>query len=107
MKKGMIKVSLLYPNGEGKNFDMDYYCNKHAPMVMGLLGDAAKAATIEAGLSGAAPGSPAPYVAMGNIYFDSVESFNNSFGPNATQIMGDIPNYTNIQPVIQISEVMI
>ncbi len=107
MKKGMIKVSLLYPKEEGKNFDMDYYLNKHAPMVMGLLGDAAKAATIESGLSGAAPGSSAPYVAMGNIYFDSVESFNNSFGPNAAQIMGDIPNYTNIEPVIQISEVLI
>ena len=107
MKKGMIKVSLLYPNGEGKNFDMGYYLNRHAPMVMGLLGDAAKGATIEAGVSGPAPGSAAPYVAMGNIYFDNVESFNNSFGPNATQIMGDIPNYTNIEPVIQISEVMI
>ena len=33
MKKGMIKVSVLYPNGEGKNFDMDYYCNQHVQLV--------------------------------------------------------------------------
>lgn len=107
MKKGMIKVSVIYPNGEGKNFDMDYYCNKHVPLVAGLLGEAVKGATVEAGMGGAAPGSPAPFAAMGNLYFDSLESYSNSFGPNAQQILGDIPNYTNIEPVIQISEVMI
>ena len=55
MKKGMIKVSVLYPNGEGKSFDMDYYCNTHVPMVGGLLGDAVKGATVEKGLGGGAP----------------------------------------------------
>jgi hypothetical protein len=29
----MIKVSVLYPNSEGKKFDMGYYCSKHMPMV--------------------------------------------------------------------------
>jgi len=29
----MIKVNMLYPNEEGKKFDMDYYCNIHIPMV--------------------------------------------------------------------------
>ena len=107
MKKGTIKVSVLYPYEIGKSFDMDYYCNKHVPMVGGLLGDALIGATIEEGVSGGEPGSPAPYVAMGNIYFETVESFQNSFGANADKIMADIPNYTNIEPVIQISEVKI
>jgi uncharacterized protein (TIGR02118 family) len=107
MKEGMIKVSVLYPNGEGKSFDMDYYCSKHVPMVGGLLGDAVKAATVEKGRGGAAPGTPAEYAAMGNLYFDSMESFENSFGPAADQIMGDLPNFTNIEPVVQVSEVMI
>ena len=26
-KKGMVVVTILYPNGEGKTFDMDYYSN--------------------------------------------------------------------------------
>jgi len=107
MEKGMIKVSVLYPNGEGKKFDMDYYCNQHVAMVAGLLGDSVKAATVEKGLGGAAPGSPAAYAAMGNLYFASMDSFQNSFGPNAEKIMGDLPNFTNIEPIIQISEVMI
>lgn len=107
MKKGTIKVSVLYPSGQGKTFDMDYYCNKHVPMVAELLGGAVIGATVEEGLSGGEPGSKPTYQAMGNLYFDSLESFQSSFGPNAEKIMGDIPNYTNITPLIQISKVTI
>lgn len=102
----MIKVSVVYPNAEGKKFNMDYYCNTHVPMVASLLGDALKGATVEKGLGGGAPGSPAPYAGMGNMYFNTVEEFGSSFGPNAEKIMGDLPNFTDIEPVIQVSEVM-
>lgn len=36
----MIKVSVLYPKSESSSFDMDYYCNKHVPLLQRLLGDA-------------------------------------------------------------------
>ncbi len=107
MQKGMIKVSVLYPNADGKKFSMDYYCSKHVPLVVSLLGNALKGASIESGLGGATPGSPAPFVAMGNMYFNSMEEFGQAFGPNAGQILGDLPNFTDIEPVIQISEVMV
>ncbi|MDG1477536.1 MAG: EthD family reductase [Vicingaceae bacterium] len=107
MNKGMIKVSVLYPNNETGNFDMGYYCNTHIPMVKELLGDALKNATVEKGLGGGAPGSSATYIAMGNMYYNSIEEFQTAFGPHAKQIMGDLPNFTNIEPVIQISEVLI
>ena len=102
----MIKVSVLYANGEGKSFDMDYYLSKHIPLVGRLLGDAVKGASIEKGLAGGAPGSVAPYATMSNLYFDSVAAFESSFGPNVDEIMGDLPNFTNIEPTLQISEVM-
>jgi uncharacterized protein (TIGR02118 family) len=105
MKKGMTKVSVLYPNGENKTFDMDYYCNTHIPMVGKLLGDALKSASIEKGLAGAVPGSTAPYACVGTMYFDSVEDFGKAFGPNAEKIMSDLPNFTNAEPIIQIGEV--
>lgn len=107
MKKGMTKVSVLYANGEGKKFDMNYYTNTHLPLVGSLLGDALKGATVEKGLGGPAPGSPPPFLGMGNMYFDSVSDFEKAFGPNAETIMGDLPNFTNIEPIIQISEVLI
>jgi hypothetical protein len=34
-----------------------------------------------------------------------VEAFQTSFDPHAQVILGDIPNYTNTQPIIQVSEV--
>ena len=107
MKKGAIKVSVLYPSGEGKRFDMDYYLNKHAPLVNELLGDAIIGATVEEGLAGGVPDSTPTYRVMGNMYFESIETYQNSLGPHAERIMGDIPNFTNIEPVIQISKVVI
>jgi uncharacterized protein (TIGR02118 family) len=107
MKKGMIKVSAFYPSSDNNTFDMDYYCNKHIPMVAGLLGDAVKGATVEKGLVGGTPDTPAAYAAIGNLYFNSIEAFEKSFGANADAIMADLPNYTNSEPVLQISEVII
>ncbi len=104
-KKGMIKVTILYPNGEGKTFDMDYYSTKHMPMVASLLGDSLKRLEIDKGIAGRTPDEPIPYLAIGYLYFDKLLDYQNSFGPNAEKIVGDIPNYTNIQPVVQISEV--
>jgi uncharacterized protein (TIGR02118 family) len=106
VKNGTIKVTILYPNGDGKKFDMDYYANKHIPMVAGLLGDSLKMATIDKGIAGGMPGASAPFAAIGYLYFDKLSTYQNSFKPVADQIRNDIPNYTNIQPVIQISEVL-
>jgi uncharacterized protein (TIGR02118 family) len=105
--KTMIKVSVLYPNSEGSHFDIDYYCNNHVPMVKGLLGSALKGAAVEQGLGGAEPGSPPTYAAMGHLYFETVEAFQAAFGPHAEAIIGDIPNYTDVQPTIQVSDVKI
>ena len=101
----MIKVSVLYPGGAGSTFNMDYYLNRHIPMVRAKLGTACKNAAVEQGLGGATPGSPPAFSAMGHLYFDSVEAFQTAFGPHAGAIMDDIPNYTNVQPTIQVSEV--
>ena len=101
----MIKVSVLYPAGDGKTFDMDYYCGSHMPMVQKKT--SCKSIAVEQGLAGGAPGAPPTYMAMGHLYFDSVAQFQEAFAPHAAEIMGDIPNYTNIQPIIQISEVKV
>jgi hypothetical protein len=61
----MIKVSVLYPNGEGKTFDMEYYLGTHIPMVMQLLGDACKKGAAEQGIAGGAPGSAPPILQWG------------------------------------------
>jgi len=101
----MIRVSVVYPRTEGESFDMDYYVNKHMPMVRDRCGDALKGMNIYEGLAGGQPGEPPAFVCIGALEFDSVEAFQNAFAPHMGEIMGDIPNYTKIAPQIQISEI--
>lgn len=101
----LIDVSVLYPNRPGTHFDMDYYCTKHIPLVQQLLGAALLKVAVEQGIAGVAPGTPAPYLALGHLFFESVVSFQEAFLPHAAEIAGDVPNYTNSQPTIQISAV--
>lgn len=101
----MIKVSVFYSNTEGKKFDMAYYCDKHIPMVKQKLGAACKRIDVDQGLAGAQPGSRPGFAAMAFLSFDSVDAFQGAFGPHSEAIMADIPNYTDIEPIIQINEV--
>lgn len=103
----MIKVSVMYPNTPGARFNHEYYRDKHMPMVQAKMGAALKFYTVDKGLAGGAPGAPATYVGMCHLYSDSVETFQAGFGPHAKEIMADIPNYTDIAPVMQISEVVV
>jgi uncharacterized protein (TIGR02118 family) len=101
----VIIVSVLYPNGPGARIDMSYYLQSHMPMVQRRLGAPVRRIAVEQGLAGGASGEPPPYLAMGHLHFDSLEAFQNAFAAHAGPIFADVPNYTNTQPVIQISEV--
>ncbi|MEP6484392.1 MAG: EthD family reductase [Rudaea sp.] len=101
----MIKVSVMYPAGAGHTFNMDYYLKEHGQLLKDRLGSALKRIAVDSGVAGGAPNSPPTYIAMGHLYFDSVDAFQTSFGPHADEILGDLPNFTNTQPTIQISDV--
>lgn len=101
----MIEYGVFYPYDEGKRFDLDYYLHRHLPMVRARLGDACKGMVVKAGISGLELGSPPTYIATGHLYFESVEAYKAAFTPHLSEFRADIPNYTDIQPVRQISEV--
>ena len=104
--KGMIHTATLYPNGEGKTFDMDYYLNKHIPLLKSLVGDSVKLISIDRGLPSNSPDSPTPYLAIGHMYFESMSALQNSMTPEVLEkLMADMPNYTNCQPKVQFSVV--
>lgn len=105
----MVKISILYPNKPGARFDFPYYTEQHMPRSIELLGahPGFKGVSVERGISGAAPDSAPDYVAMCHFLFDSAEAFLQAFMPHAPELQGDMGNYTDIQPVIQVSEVLI
>jgi uncharacterized protein (TIGR02118 family) len=99
----MIRVTVLYPAGPGKRFDMEYYTGRHIPMVKQRLGGALEGAEVYAAVPGAG-GAPAPFVATTHLHFESAPAFQAAFGQHAREIMADLPNYTDIAPQVVVEE---
>jgi uncharacterized protein (TIGR02118 family) len=94
----MIRLSVLYPSGEGSTFDHDYYREHHVPLAIKTWGLAD--AEIDKGVDG-------PYVAAVHFRFDSLEALGAAMSNPATgDVLADVPNYTNITPVMQTSEIV-
>ena len=106
VEKGLVKVSVMYPFAEGKTFNMEYYETKHMPMVAGLLGSNLVKYTIEKGVASGLSNQPLPYMAIGTFYVKSLSDYQAAIGPNRDAIRADFPNYTNVLPIILISEVV-
>ena len=106
VEKGLIKVSVMYPYAEGKTFNMEYYESKHMPMVAAFLGSNLIKYTIEKGVASGLPNQPLPYMAIGTFYIKSLSDYQAAIGPNIDAIRADFSNYTNVNPVILVSEVV-
>lgn len=106
VEKGLIKISVMYPYSEGKTFNMEYYESKHMPMVAGFLGSNLVKYTIEKGLASGIPNTPMPYMAIGTFYVKSLSEYQAAIAPNRDAIRADFQNYTNVNPVILVSEVV-
>jgi uncharacterized protein (TIGR02118 family) len=103
----MIRVTVLYPSGDGKKFDHDYYVKKHMTLVQERLKSFGIVRTeVDKGVAGGAPGSSAPYVAIGHVYFNTLADFQKGMGQHGKEILADVPHYTDIQPQMQISEII-
>lgn len=103
----MICCCIIYPRTASSRFDADYYVNKHMPMTIRLLGSALKGVTVEIGVASTVEDAPPTNAAVCRLLFDSVEAFLAAFGPHAGALQGDIPNYTDVAPVIQFNEMKI
>lgn len=103
----MIKLNVLYPGSADTRFDHAYYRDKHMPMVANRLGSACLYYSIDKGLAGGAPGSASPYLGACSIACHSVESLQKALGQHGKEIVADIANYTDSQPVMWISEVVV
>ncbi len=102
---GMFKVAILYPNGEDKTFDMDYYEKRHIPMGAGFSGKNLKFYEIDKGIAGRTPNDKVPFVAIGYFYIHDIDEYNKAIAQNRNAVISDFKNYTNMQPVVQISEI--
>lgn len=101
----MIQYTVMYPYTPHGRFDHDYYRDHHLPLLAQRLGDACKGYTICKGLSSGVADQPPVYVTMCHVLLDSMQAFQEAFAPHIAEIRADIPNFTDITPLRQISEI--
>lgn len=102
----MIKMSVYYPANGGSRFDHDYYRTHHLPLIRDRLGDACLRYEIDKGLSGGDPSRAPEFAAACHIYAPDLQTFQQAFGAHRAEVVADVPNYTDIAPIVQISEVV-
>lgn len=99
-----ITVTVMYPNTPGSKFDMDYYLGAHRDLVGKLWGDSLITARAVKGLGTPDPDTPAPYQVMAIFEIESMAVLQQMIGDHGEEVMGDIPNFTDVTPTVQISE---
>lgn len=104
----MVKISILYPNDESATFDFDYFLDSHMPETIRLLCQypGYQGVSVERGVAGGLVGTPATYQAICHFSFDSLAEFMDAYMTHAEELQADLVNVTNIEPVVQISEVV-
>ncbi len=100
----MIRVAIMYPNKPGNEFNNDYYRLVHLSLVQkkftpfGLKRIELDEAKILEGPQ------KAPFFAIGYLLFESTTEFLSAMKEAGDEVMADIENFTNVTPVVQVSE---
>ena len=102
----MFRVSVLYAQKKGARFDHDYYAKKHLPFLRKKLEPFGLVrAEIEKGLPGG-NGEPPLFVAACHMIFGTISQFEQGIGAVGGELTADVPNYTDITPQVQLSEMV-
>lgn len=103
----MIRALVLY-SSSATRFDYDYYLAKHIPLVeelwkpVGLV-----SVSVSRGVSGLLPGTQPTYVVATVLTFESPDALSRAVSNGGPQILADIPNFTDVQPDVQVCEVLL
>ena len=101
----MIVVSVMYPGASEGSFDERYYMEKHIPLVRDRwTGLGLKDVQVLRG-TGTPDGSPPMYRTIALLTFGSLAEFQAAGKAHGREIFADIPQFTTVQPVVQINEV--
>lgn len=94
----MIRAVVIYPRSAGTKFDANYWLTVHMP----LVGAKIPGVRWEADLGG----PDQPHHAVAHLIFPSLESFASAASsPEFAEVGADMANYTDITPVMYISEI--
>lgn len=99
-----ITVTVMYPNTAGSKFDMDYYLSSHIDLVGELWGPKLLSARAVKGIGTPDPDTPAPYQVIAILEMESMDVLHSLIEEHGEAVMSDIPNFTDVTPIVQVSE---
>ena len=100
----MITVSVYYPRRGGQRFDQNYYLQSHMKLVREKLGPhGLQSVSVDIGIAGL-NNTPAPFYAVGHMHFPNREGWQQGFAACGQELVADVANYTDVQPLLMISE---
>jgi uncharacterized protein (TIGR02118 family) len=103
-RQTVIRISVSYPDVEGKRFDHPYYQAKHRRLLMDRLSAfGLQRVEMDKALADGAGNRP-PVVAVAHLVFSDLAGFQAGMKAHGRDIMGDIANYTDLTPAILVSE---
>jgi uncharacterized protein (TIGR02118 family) len=103
----MIRVSFFYPNTQESSFNLDYFMHKHIPVLEEALKPAGLVSVeIERGIGTPIPDVPVPFSIIEHLMFNNFEEMQTAMGEHGQELMADVVNFTNVQPMVQINKIV-
>jgi len=100
----VIRITVSYPNSEGRRFDHAYYQAKHRQLLLDrLTAHGLQRVEMDRALTDGSGGKPA-VVACAHMIFADLAGFQAGMAAHGREIMGDVAKYTDITPGVLISE---
>ena len=102
----MIRITLIYRKSAQTHFDFDHYVNHHVPMSRGLMADCGLISIEVEKVLRALDGSPSDIVCVTHVDFEDETGLRKALELHGEKMMADFPNYTDIDPEIQVCQVL-
>ena len=99
-------ITVLYPNVDDATFDLDYYLAKHMPLVGERFASHGIRGWRVTRFVGTPQGGKPLYNVMATMEFDTADQFRAALAAEGSVVLGDVPNFSNKEPVIMIGDIV-
>ncbi len=102
--KAAAIATVLYP--ADADFKLEYYLKSHMPMVMTKFKSHGMTGWKVTKLNGTASGGASPYSIQCELKFKKADGIPAALKEHGQEVMADIPNFSNKEPVIVLGDVV-